>query len=157
MQSSKVYEDNKFLAFMNIQLVNKWHVLIIPKKHYELVSDMDKKSLGEIRIIVERINSAIRKSKIKCQGINFFLADEEAAGQEVFHVHLHVIPRFKNDDFGFKFPKNYKNKPEIKEIEEAARKIKVFIWLLTDFLKLNNIYFTNMDIEEFWILTNYST
>lgn len=86
---------------------------------------MSEKSIGKMMIIGEKINKAIRESKIRCEGINFFLADGEAAGQEVFHVHLHVIPRFKNDGFGFKFPKGYKNKPERKEIEKTAKKIRI--------------------------------
>jgi histidine triad (HIT) family protein len=123
--SSKIYEDNDFVAFMDIKPVNKGHVLIIPKNHVVLVSEMSEKSLGKMMIIGEKLNTAIRKSKIKCEGINFFLADGEAAGQEVFHVHLHVIPRFKDDGFGFKFPKGYENKPNRIEIEEVASKIKL--------------------------------
>ncbi|MDB6093684.1 MAG: hypothetical protein JWM32_1246 [Verrucomicrobia bacterium] len=53
------------------------------------------------------------------------LANGEAAGQEVFHVHLHVIPRFKNDGFGHKFPENYSQKPPKEALEEAGRAIRV--------------------------------
>jgi len=124
LSSSKVYEDNDFLAFMDIKPVNKGHVLIIPKKHSKLVSEMNKEALGKMMIVAEEINAALRKSKIKCEGVNFFLADGEAANQEVFHTHLHVIPRFKNDGFGFKFPKDYENKPERSELEKLAEEIK---------------------------------
>ena len=84
---------------------------------------MGSESIGEMMILGERVSSAVRKSKLKCEGINFFLADGEAAGQEVFHVHLHIIPRFKDDGFGFKFPEGYKDKPERKELDEVAKKI----------------------------------
>ena len=76
-------------------------------------------------ILAGKINSAIRKSKIRCEGINFLLADGQAAGQSVFHVHLHVVPRFKNDGFGFTFPKGYENKPDRNELGRLAKKIKI--------------------------------
>ena len=116
LPSSKVYEDENFFVFMDIQPVNKGHILIIPKKHTELISEMDPENIGKMMILGEKISTAVRKSKLKCEGINFLLADGEAAGQEVFHVHLHIIPRFKEDGFGFKFPEGYEDKPE----EEAA-------------------------------------
>ena len=71
-----------------------------------------------------RLNTAIRKSGLKAEGVNLFLADGEAAGQEVFHVHLHVIPRFKNDGFGLKFPDHYNDNKEMDDIKAAAEKIK---------------------------------
>jgi len=121
---SSVYEDKDFLAFMDIKPINKGHVLVIPKKHFELVSEMDKTDIGKMVVVAEEINSAIRKSEIKCTGINFFLADGETAGQEIPHVHLHIIPRFSGDGFGFKFPDNYENKPPREELESLAKKIK---------------------------------
>ena len=123
LPSSKVYEDENFFVFMDIQPVNKGHILIIPKKHTELISEMDPENIGKMMILGEKISTAVRKSKLKCEGINFLLADGEAAGQEVFHVHLHIIPRFKEDGFGFKFPEGYEDKPEKNELDELAKKI----------------------------------
>jgi len=111
---SKVYEDKDFLALMDIKPINKGHVLVIPKKHSELISEMNKTDISKMMVVAEKISSAI----------SFFLADGRAAGQEVLHVHLHVIPRFLNDGFGFKFPDNYGNKPSKKELERLAEKIK---------------------------------
>jgi len=122
--SSRVYEDEDILAFIDIKPINKGHVLVIPKKHFELVSEMDKTDINKIMVVAWKIGLAIRKSGIKCEGIDFFLADGEAAGQEVPHVHLHVIPRFLNDGFGFKFPDNYENKPPREELERLAEEIK---------------------------------
>ena len=70
------------------------------------------------------IAKGIRQSEIKCEGVNLFLADGEAAFQDVFHVHLHVIPRFKEDGFGLKFPSTYDSKPERKELNEIAKRIR---------------------------------
>ncbi|MCK4233166.1 HIT family protein [candidate division WOR-3 bacterium] len=121
---SKVYEDDDFLAFMDIQPVNKGHVLVIPKIHKESIVDLDDNLVKKLIIVGNKINKAIRKSDIKSDGVNFFLADGEAAGQEVFHVHLHLIPRFEKDGFGFTFPEGYVDKPERDELEQIAQKIK---------------------------------
>ncbi len=121
---NKLYEDEDVIAFMDIQPVNPGHLLIIPKKHAGLISDVDDTVVGKMNVIAKKLNIAIRKSGLKAEGVNFFLADGEAAGQEVFHVHLHVFPRFKNDGFGLKFPENYRNKPAVSELKIIADKIK---------------------------------
>lgn len=124
LPSYKLYEDEDILAFMDIQPINPGHLLIIPKKHAELISDVDDSVAAKMSVVAKKLNTALRKSGLKTEGVNFFLADGEAAGQEVFHVHLHVFPRFRNDGFGFKFPENYRNKPEMEELKIAAEKIK---------------------------------
>ena len=122
--SSKVYEDEDLLAFMDIQPVNEGHVLIIPKKHIEKAADLNEILCGKILSLAGKISRAIMKSEIKSEGVNYFLADGEAAGQEVFHAHFHIIPRFRNDGFGLYFPEGYKNKPEKEKLDKAAEKIK---------------------------------
>jgi len=126
--SSKVYEDDSLLAFMDIQPVNTGHVLIIPKKHIELIADLDDETSSKMFTLAKKINMAMRKSGIKPEGINYFLADGKAAGQEVFHTHLHIIPRFINDGFGLKFPNGYGiNVPTQDELNIIAEKIKSVI------------------------------
>jgi histidine triad (HIT) family protein len=125
--SSKVYEDDDLLAFMDIQPVNEGHVLIIPKRHVEKAVDLDEHLAGKIFVLTGKISKAIMKSELKSEGVNYFLADGEAAGQEVFHTHFHIIPRFKNDGFGLVFPEGYKNKHERQELDEAADKIKAVL------------------------------
>ncbi len=124
-ECSKVYEDEQLLAFMDIHPVNKGHVLIIPKEHIELAIDINDETTGRIMILAKKINKALRKTEIKLEGVNYFLADGEAAGQEVFHAHLHIIPRFKNDGFRLKFPEGYrKNLPARDDLDNLAEKIK---------------------------------
>jgi histidine triad (HIT) family protein len=120
----KVYENEKLLAFMDIQPINPGHILIIPKKHTELISELEDELVGEIFKVAKKMSIALRKSEIKCEGINFQLADGESAGQEIPHVHVHVIPRYRNDGFGLKFPPYYENKPSRDELEEIAEKIR---------------------------------
>lgn len=128
LPSHKLYEDENILAFMDIQPVNPGHLLIIPKKHAEFVSEVDDNVFGKMNVIAKNLNTAIRKSGLKAEGVNFFLADGKAAGQEVSHVHLHIFPRFKNDGFGLKFPENYRKKiPPVSELKINAEKIRFFL------------------------------
>lgn len=71
-----------------------------------------------------KIAKALRRSGLQCEGVNFFLADGKAAGQEVSHVHLHVLPRFAGDGFGFRFGPNYGKMPSRSSLDEVAGKIK---------------------------------
>ena len=74
--------------------------------------------------VARRLAAALRESGVKCEGVNFFLADGAAAGQEVFHVHLHVFPRYKADGFSLVLPPAYSQKPERKELNEIAEKLR---------------------------------
>jgi histidine triad (HIT) family protein len=124
LPSSKIYEDDELLAFLDIQPVNEGHVLIIPKQHKVLIDELSDETLGSMIALANKINRAIRKSDIKSEGMNLFLADGEAAGQEVFHVHLHLIPRFLKDGFGLVFPDGYNDKPQRQELDIILQKIQ---------------------------------
>jgi histidine triad (HIT) family protein len=101
--------------------------LIIPKEHSVLISGIDDEALGSMMKLAKKIDQAIRESDSKVEGVNLFLADGAAAGQEVPHAHLHIIPRFKEDGFGLSFPEGYKNKPPKEELEEISEKIKLHL------------------------------
>ena len=118
--SSNVYEDEVCLAFMDIQPVNPGHVLVIPKAHFEDLSDLPAEVGAHLFQIAQRIVLSLPKTEIKMEGADLFLAHGEAAGQEIFHVHLHVIPRFRGDGFGFRFGPNYHNLPERSELDAIA-------------------------------------
>jgi histidine triad (HIT) family protein len=123
--NSNIYEDDDILAFMDIQPVNEGHILIIPKKHVELIADLDDETSAKMFVLARKINKALRKSDIKLEGINYFLADGEAAGQEVFHTHLHIYPRFKGDGFGMVYNENYRKVlPKRSELNSIAEKIR---------------------------------
>jgi histidine triad (HIT) family protein len=119
-----VYSDDSVLAFMDIQPVNPGHVLVIPKVHAAGLSDLDEEIGGHIFKVAVSVAAGIRKSGVRCEGVNLLLADGEAAFQEIFHVHLHVIPRFKGDGFGFQFGRQYGLRPDRRELQGIAAKIK---------------------------------
>ena len=121
--ASVVYSDNEVLAFVDTTPVNPGHLLVIPKVHAAELSELDPETGGHMFKVAMRIAEASRRSGIKCEGVNLFLADGEAAFQDVFHVHLHVIPRFSGDRFGLKLGPEYGIRPDRKELDEIAGKI----------------------------------
>ena len=115
---AKVYENDKVFSFLDISPINYGHALVIPKKHYETITDVPNDILNELVLTVKKIGTALLKDS---DGLNIMQNNKKAAGQLVPHAHFHIIPRF-NDD-GFKF--NWRSKEYKKgEIEKLANKIK---------------------------------
>ena len=124
LPSSPVYQDDVCTAFMDIQPVNPGHVLVIPNRHAASLAELDEETGAQMFRVAQRLAQALRRSGIKCEGVNFFLADGAAAFQEVFHVHLHVFPRYPGDGFGLKFGPSYTHKPDREALDAAALQIK---------------------------------
>ena len=123
--ASIVREDRTTLAFMDLNPVNPGHVLIVPREHAAYLADLPVATGRAVFDSATEVAAAIRKSGVRCEGINFFLADGEAAGQEVFHLHLHVFPRYQNDGFGLRFGPHYKNPPPSRiELDRTAAMIR---------------------------------
>lgn len=120
-----VYRDERVAAFMDIRPVNPGHVLVVPIRHGAHLADIDDETAAHLMRVGHRLAAAIRKSGVRCEGINLFLADGAAAMQEVFHVHLHLIPRFDGDGFGLRFaPEYYTRRPSRDELEKVAAGIR---------------------------------
>lgn len=121
---SLVYQDEVCAAFMDIQPVNPGHLLVVPHRHAAHLADLREEEGARMFRVARRLAAALRQSGVRSEGVNLFLADGEAAGQEVFHVHLHVFPRCDGDGVGFKFPPGYFQKPGRGELDEVAEKIR---------------------------------
>jgi histidine triad (HIT) family protein len=119
-----VYQDGICAALMDIHPVNPGHVLVVPRTHAALLSELDNESVGHILQVAQHVDIALRASGIKCEGVNLFLADGRTAGQEVMHVHLHVIPRFHGDGHHLRFSTAYFKRPSHAELEENAEAIR---------------------------------
>ncbi len=122
LPSSTVYADDTLLAMMDINPVNTGHVLVLPKRHVESMADLDEATGAHLFKATMRVARAIRESGVKCEGINLFLADGEAAFQEIFHLHMHVFRRFKGDSF--KIDADWSRKPARRELDDVARRIR---------------------------------
>lgn len=97
--ASTFYRDELVLGLMTIGPVNDGHAMIIPKQHATYLADLDEATGQHLFTITQRTAAAIRACGLRCEGVNLFLADGEAAFQEVFHLHMHVFPRFAGDSF----------------------------------------------------------
>ena len=95
--SSKVYEDDKVLAFLDISQTTKGHTLLIPKEHVRNVLAMSEKNSQELFARLPKITRAVQKAT-GAVGMNIVNNNEEVAGQTVFHAHVHLIPRYASDD-----------------------------------------------------------
>ncbi len=121
--SAKVYEDAQVVAFLDIRPCNKGHTLVIPRTHYRNIFDMDKEAFGTLAAATHTVALAVQKAT-DADGINIVINNEKAAGQEIFHAHFHIIPRF-NDDGVFAPPAHTTYAPG--EIETMAEKIKAML------------------------------
>ena len=122
--ASVVYRDSDCIALMDICPVNAGHLLVIPIKHATYLADLEPGAGGALFGTAQKLAAAIRRSGLKAEGVNLLLADGEAAGQEVFHVHLHVLPRFHGDGFGHRFPADYGRRPAREELDANAGLIR---------------------------------
>jgi histidine triad (HIT) family protein len=120
---SLVHEDERTSVFMDIQPVVRGHMLVVPRAHAPYLADLDPEDGAAVFRAGQLAAAALRASSLRCEGVNLFLADGEAAGQEIFHVHLHVIPRYDEDGFGLRLPPDYSIRPRA-ELDEAAEALR---------------------------------
>ncbi len=114
----KVYEGDHTLAFLDIKPNNPGHALVIPKDHFENIYTLPDETLARMALSVKKVALAVKEA-VSADGINISMNNEESAGQEIFHAHIHVIPRKEGD--GFKhFPTTLY---EEGEAEDVAKRI----------------------------------
>lgn len=121
-EGSFVYRDATCAAFMDLNPLNPGHVLVVPIEPVERLSLLDSKVGVHLFEIAQRILRAIETSGLKIEGANIFLSDGEVAGQEVPHVHLHVVPRFNGDGIKVSFGKPFRREDR-QELNRVAAMI----------------------------------
>ncbi len=119
LPSDVLYEDEDTVAFLDIQPNNPGHTLVIPKAHTRNIFDTEDASLAAVMRTVRKLAPAIRDA-VGAGGVNINSNHEPSAGQVVFHLHIHIIPRFADDGYTFWPKKAYA--PGQKE--EVAAKIR---------------------------------
>ena len=115
----KVYEDSICLAFLSIDPINHGHTLLIPKSHHRNWFETSDDILKHLAVQLKKVGIAV-KTATNADGINLATNLEKAAGQIVFHTHVHITPRYDNDGFKHWPPKKY----DQDEAREIAQKIK---------------------------------
>jgi histidine triad (HIT) family protein len=109
-KASVLYEDDLVMAFLDIRPLNLGHALVIPKKHYVDIFDTTKSELCQVYIVAKQISFAVKKAT-NADGISIIQQNGKAAGQDIFHLHVHVVPRFE----GQKLP----GFSELKQVERS--------------------------------------
>lgn len=120
-EASIIYQDERVTAFMDIHPVNPGHCLVIPNGHVNGLADLADADAGHMFVVGRRLAGALRRSGLRCEGVNLFFSDGPAAGQSVFHSHLHVLPRFRGD--GFRLPVGIGRRPSRSELDSNAERI----------------------------------
>lgn len=114
--SNTIYDGDLVKAFLDISPKSNGHLLVVPKKHYTNIEDIDLETLKHINIVAKNLY-VVLKEKLNCEGLT--LVQNNGLGQEVKHYHLHLIPRYTNDDI-----KLVSNEKMIDDIEETMKKLK---------------------------------
>ncbi len=121
--SKKVYEDNDCLAFLDINPANRGHCLIIPKKHYENIYDIDDRALEKLIITAKNLSKLV-KEKLECNGINIVQNNERYAGQLVNHFHVHIIPRYEDDKVVITYQRVSLSDADFEDIKSKLTEVK---------------------------------
>jgi histidine triad (HIT) family protein len=114
-----VYEDADTLAFLDSKPNHPGHTLVIPKKHFRNLLDMDEETLTKLMKIVQKVAIAVKEA-VHADGVNINTNNEPAAGQVIMHAHVHIIPRFEGDGFTF-FPHEDLDPLEGEKVAEEIR------------------------------------
>lgn len=121
LPATKVYEDQDTLAFMDIGPVVKGHTLVIPKQHCNPITGTPAEVLQKLIIVVQKIVRA-QFDGLNADGINVTQANGKIAGQIIPHIHFHVIPRFKSNEYSLNWkPGKYDNEEEMQRFAERIR------------------------------------
>ena len=117
---SFVHREEGVAALLDIRPVNPGHTLVLPTAHAGSLADLPPGTASRMFLVARRVAAALRGGGVRCEGVNLLLADGACAGQEVFHVHLHVLPRFPGDGFGFRFPAGHGSIPAREDLDRIA-------------------------------------
>ena len=119
---SKIYEDNEFLAFLDIRPINKGHTLVVPKLHCKNLLDFPKAEETDLIEFIKKVANAVVKAT-KADGFNLGMNNGRASGQVIPHAHFHIIPRFSDDGL-----RHWPNREYEKgEIDKVQKKIVSFL------------------------------
>jgi histidine triad (HIT) family protein len=119
--ASYVYEDEKVTAFLSTRPVSVGHTLVVPRKHYENIFEMPEEEVAHLFKIVKKMAYAVKKA-VSAEGIRIVQNNGEAAGQVIFHLHVHIIPMYAE------FPSLHSRETrEASALEGNAKRIRQFL------------------------------
>ena len=115
--TNTIYEDEDFKVILDNSPAAKGHSLIIPKQHFENIYSTDDAYLAKLLPVAKKVANALKKT-FNCDGVNIVQNNEPAAGQTVFHLHVHVIPRYNDDKVGITWPQHEVDQDEQKKLAD---------------------------------------
>lgn len=116
----QIYEDADTLAFLDRGPVHPGHALVVPKDHFENIYSTPAETWCRMALTVQKVALAVKEA-VNADGVNIIMNNESAAGQEVFHAHIHIIPRHNDDGLRHWPHSTYKDQTEMENIGMKAR------------------------------------
>lgn len=117
--SKTIYEDEDFRAILDLGPATKGHALILPKEHFKDLFELPEEAASKVIVLAKRL-AAQMKDKLECDGFNIMQNNGEVAGQTIFHFHMHLIPRYKEDHQKIEWDKS---EPSQEELETVKKQI----------------------------------
>ena len=119
--SATLYEDEDFRVILDLGPASKGHALILPKEHYRNLFDLDEEIAAKAMILAKKM-ICVMKEVLGCDGYNVVQNNEEVAGQTVFHFHMHLIPRYNDDNQNFVMKPNEMSGEELDAVRDKIVK-----------------------------------
>ena len=119
--TNKVYEDDNVLAFLDLSQATLGHTLVIPKKHFDNIYALDQETSANVFKVTQKLAKQIRNN-LNAKGVNILNNNEPQAGQSINHFHIHILPRYENDDLEIKFTEHKLSDQEFKDLLEKIKK-----------------------------------
>ena len=119
--SATLYEDDDFRVILDLAPAAKGHALILPKEHYANLYELDDELVAKVFLLAKKMMTKLT-DVLGCDGYNVVQNNGAAAGQTVFHFHMHLIPRYENDNAGFGWNMGELTEEDKKEILEKLGK-----------------------------------
>jgi histidine triad (HIT) family protein len=123
---SLVHEDEDAVAFLDLYPVHAGHTLVVPRTHVADLTSCPPELAAHLFAVGARLAPGVVRATT-AQGFNIWTANGRAAGQEIFHLHLHILPRYEEDTFGLRFPKGYPQEARRGELDAMAEKIRTLL------------------------------
>lgn len=120
--SRTLYEDNDFRVIFDVSPASKGHAIILPKKHAANIFEISEEDASNIYVVAKKVATALSE-ELQCDGVNILQNNGEAAGQSVFHLHMHIIPRYKGDTVNIKWNPTTPDEALLDQLSEKLKKV----------------------------------
>jgi len=120
--SRTIYEDEKFRTILDISPASKGHAIILPKNHAANIYELPEEDASKIFVVAKKVAAAMQTA-FHCEGLNILQNNGELAGQTVFHLHVHVLPRYTDDGVQFSWKHGQPSEEELDNLADSIRQV----------------------------------